>query len=56
MDTLVAYYYANLMCALYGTYNSVYKLKIKTNIILMQMTARVHLPWQLNHLGDMYYQ
>ncbi len=44
MDTLVAYY-ANLMCALYIllTCNSEYKLKIKTNIILMQVTEYISL-------------
>ncbi len=44
MDTLVAYY-ANLMCALhvYSTYNSVYKLKIKTNNYLMQVTEYISL-------------
>ncbi len=31
--TLVAYY-GNLTCPVYSTYNSVYKLKIKTNIML----------------------
>ena len=49
MDTLVAYY-ANLMCALhvYSTYNSVYKLKIKTNNYLMQVTEYISLinKWQ----------
>ncbi len=29
------------MCPVYSTYNSVYKLKIKTNIILMQVTEYI---------------